>query len=236
MDLLESWFKRVKVIGVTMVLSVASNMVAAGMIDKEGLRAWEICALCHSADGVSRMAKFPKLAGQKAHYIEQQFIRFAQGSRQNGGGQMVAITTEVENGDISHIADYFSSLPADSLQVNVEAFDKAEKEWVTRGKQLFYHGKEGVTACAQCHTDKAASAPWIDRQHRDYLKKQLEDFASGERATSVEDVATVVRIKAYNSAAFSHAAVIMGDIAKRLSAADINALSFYLSVTSIVRD
>ena len=36
----------------------------AGMIDESSLKPWENCALCHSLDGVSHMAKFPKLAGQ----------------------------------------------------------------------------------------------------------------------------------------------------------------------------
>jgi hypothetical protein len=54
-------------------LILVSN-TSAGMIDKEGMDEWEVCAMCHSLDGVSRMPKFPKLAGQKSSYISNNLI------------------------------------------------------------------------------------------------------------------------------------------------------------------
>ena len=89
-------------------LGFSMQSVNAGMIDKEGMAPWEICGLCHGLDGNSRMAKFPKLAGQKASYIEAQFNAFRHQLRTNDGGQMQAITEEVEPEDIRIIAEYFS--------------------------------------------------------------------------------------------------------------------------------
>lgn len=39
-----------------------STAARAYMLDSDGMKPWESCALCHGLDGVSRMAKFPKLA------------------------------------------------------------------------------------------------------------------------------------------------------------------------------
>ncbi|MBU2531705.1 MAG: hypothetical protein KKB37_03115, partial [Alphaproteobacteria bacterium] len=71
----------------------------------------EMCGLCHSLDGVSATARFPKLAGQKAAYIEKQLRDFLAGKRSNDGGQMASIVTEITVSQIRDVAIYFSKLP-----------------------------------------------------------------------------------------------------------------------------
>ncbi|MDB4224864.1 cytochrome c, partial [Granulosicoccus sp.] len=80
---------------------------SSGLAEYE--KPWEICALCHSLDGDSRMAKFPKLAGQPELYIEKQLQDFLTGSRFNDGGQMSSIVTEVAEEDFQAIAIWFAS-------------------------------------------------------------------------------------------------------------------------------
>lgn len=163
----------------------------AGMIDKDGMADWEICAMCHGANGISAMAKFPVLAGQKARYIVQQFGRFSRAERSNDGGQMQGITTEVELSALPAIADYFAGLAPPEAPTLDTAFLAANADLLARGKQLFYEGSEGVLACASCHADKDSSAPWIDGQHREYVQKQLDDFAAGRRPSGDGNMAEI---------------------------------------------
>lgn len=160
-----------------LAVSVSISLpVQAGMIETEGLAPYEICGMCHNLDGISFMAKFPKLAGQKPDYLKAQFLHFNTESRSNDGGQMQAITTEVDMTKLDEIADYFANLPPPPANPDVD-----DLTLIPIGRQLYQQGKEGVAACTSCHSDVASSAPWLYGQHANYLQKQLEDFAAGDR-------------------------------------------------------
>src|SRR2546427_3313999 len=72
------------------LVAVGTTLARADVIITEGMQPWETCAECHSLDGVSAMARFPKLAGQRPDYVAKQVRDFRDGRRQNDGGQMVA--------------------------------------------------------------------------------------------------------------------------------------------------
>lgn len=192
-----------------------TGSVNAGMTDTTGMADWEICGMCHGADGISAMPKFPKLAGQKAEYLEREFQRFRRGERANDGGQMQAITTEVDASAVEGIASYFSELPPPDVGASAEESARANPEAFERGKRLFFEGEGRVTACADCHADKRSDAPWIDGQHRDYVRKQIEDFRAGRRPDSVG---------------------IMAEIAARLSERDVSAVALFVSATRLIRE
>ncbi len=182
--------------------------LAADMIDTGGVEPWEICGLCHGLDGNSATSRFPRIAGQKAAYIEKQVRAFRSGARSNDGGQMQDIVHEIEAADIGRIAAYFSQQRVASPQV-----PPAE---AAPGAALFAHGREGVPACAPCHGAGAAAPeglvpPHLTAQHRAYLAKQLADFAAGERDNDPGGV--------------------MRAVAAALTAAEIDALADYLSQT-----
>lgn len=187
----------------------------ADMLDTGDMAAWEACALCHSADGISPMSKFPKLASQKAAYIEKQVMDFRHNQRSNDGGQMQTIAAEVELPSLKESAQYFSSLPPPPV-VQRDAGDKEKARLYGTGKQLFEKGRKGLPACASCHADSESSAPWIDAQHPQYLQKQLQDFKHGERNND--------------------AAQQMRKIADVLRQDEIEALVFYLSATQLMRE
>ncbi|MDQ2078042.1 hypothetical protein [Marinimicrobium sp. ABcell2] len=154
-----------------------SSGALAGMIDKEGMEAWETCALCHNFDGISPMPKFPKLAAQKHDYLKKQFMDFHTQSRTNDGGQMVAITTEIKLSDVDDAVAYFARLPPPEPAPLAES----ERSLYEAGRRLFQEGVEGGKPCAECHARADSPAPWLFTQHRDYLVKQLRDFQSGDR-------------------------------------------------------
>lgn len=131
---------------------------------------FEVCALCHSLDGVSRMAKFPKLAGQPTPYIAKQLFDFTNGVRQNDGGQMMAIVTEISPDDIPIVARWFSM---QSAPLPMDVGD------VSAGKMAFE-----MLGCLACHDSARANdmTPHLTAQHAGYLQKQMLEFRDGIRA------------------------------------------------------
>lgn len=164
-------------------LGFSMQSVNAGMIDKEGMAPWEICGLCHGLDGNSRMAKFPKLAGQKASYIEAQFNAFRHQLRTNDGGQMQAITEEVEPEDIRIIAEYFSRQPAPQPTEDTAI----DSDLYRQGERLYTQGRESLPACNSCHDASRSDTPWLDAQHAEYIEKQLRDFRNADRHNDAEN-------------------------------------------------
>ena len=207
---------------ISLVSLLFVSAASAGMIDKEGMDEWEICAMCHSLDGISRMSKFPKLAGQKTDYISKQFLDFYHGRRTNDGGQMEAIATEVDLGELDKIANYFSQLPpppAAELETDAKSMMR-----FSVGENIFYQGQGNIPACASCH-DRAgyselnnvpleslvsdALVPRLFAQHEDYLVKQLEDFRTFDRSNDQSGS--------------------MHKVAKNLDGESIRAVAFYLA-------
>lgn len=208
-------------------LMMFSHADYAGMIDKEDMQPWEICGMCHNANGISYMPKFPKLAGQKADYLEQQIEAFREGQRQNDGGQMQAIVGEVIQEDVPKIAAYFSSLPEDAeVAIPLHKLDALQQQKLSQGHALFTKGRDAIQACANCHASKSTNAPWIDGQHNQYLEKQMQDFYSGER------LATCVLSESLPPGTEATETTGAED---RLTEAEIEALAFYLSNLKLER-
>lgn len=177
----------------------------ADMIDTSGLEPWESCALCHGLDGISRMPKFPRLAGQPVPYLVKQLEDFRAGRRQNDGGVMADNAGLLPPGDIPIIARYFSEQAEPSP---VPAGEDADLE---HGARLFLDGRaaDGLPACAGCHVEQAGSGifPRITAQHPAYIARQLRAFRSADRTNDPRQV--------------------MRNVAALLSDTDIDAVAAY---------
>lgn len=116
------------------------------------------------------MSKFPKLSGQPKGYIEKQLKDFIAGDRNNDGGQMVSIVTELAPKDIPIVAAWYAS------QVPPEPVDTDED--TSTGKVAFLELR-----CVDCHDTKQvdANSPRLSAQHADYLGKQMREFRDGFR-------------------------------------------------------
>lgn len=168
-------------------LSLCAGLVLANPVDANSIGAehdapYEICALCHSLDGVSRMAKFPKLAGQPVPYIEKQLHDFLEGKRTNDGGQMSVIVTEITPDDFPVVAAWFS---AQSAPLAEDLGD------VTDGMTAYQ-----VLGCGSCHDDANATevTPHLTAQHAGYLEKQMYDFRDGDRTNNAAMQAAMVNV------------------------------------------
>ena len=66
------------------------------------------CVACHGKKGISKMALYPNLAGQKAKYLVNQMKAFRDGKRKNP--MMKAPMKGLSDGDIANLAAYYSTL------------------------------------------------------------------------------------------------------------------------------
>lgn len=169
-----------------------------------------VCQGCHGEDGISVNPMCPNLAGQFPRYIEKQIHDFQAEKRVDPiMSGMAAMITEKQ--DAKDIAAYFYSRKR-------MTGTSSDKSLAAKGATLFHEGNPdtGLYACANCHgeTGKGKSEynnvfPVIGGQTKDYIIKQLKDLRSGDR--------------------HNDPAGMMGNIAKKLSDTEIDAVAEYVS-------
>jgi cytochrome c553 len=143
------------------------------------------CSACHGPHGVSVAPTFPNLAGQPAPYLEAQLKAFRDRSRADPHAQafMWGMAAQLTDTMISEIATFFASQPPAPGRT-------ADPTEVAAGKKIFEEGIEAqkVPPCKSCHGDKAQGNgpfPRLAGQHRSYLERQLEVFATNLRANPI---------------------------------------------------
>lgn len=167
-----------------------------------------LCQGCHGEDGMSAAPNFPRLAGQYAGYIRKQIVDFQKEHRKDDTMSGMAATV-TEKQDLEDIAAYFASQKSMHGEKAGEA---------NLGKNIYLNGNSvtGLYGCVNCHGEEGKGKspnnsvfPVIGGQHKDYLVKQLNDFRSGTRSNDP--------------------AGMMGDIAKKMTNDEIDAVADYLS-------
>lgn len=177
---------KLQAIGLTVVVvalttafgHAAAQSVAVDLIRRE-------CSTCHGASGISVSPTFPNLAGQQAPYLEAQLKAFRDRSRADPHAQafMWGMAAQLTDSTIADIAAYFAAQPP----AKGTPGDPAE---IAAGKKIFEEGiaAQQVPPCQSCHMKNAegnAVFPRLAGQHRGYLEKQLEVFATGLRANPI---------------------------------------------------
>jgi cytochrome c553 len=143
--------------------------------------------------------------GIGADYISDQLKNFKEGKRTNP--VMMPNAASLSADDMADLGAYFDSLTNTGLE--------ADPSYWQAGEKLYRGGDaaRGIPACMACHGptgrgNEPAKFPALRGQQSVYLAKQLNDYASGARATGPNG--------------------IMQTIAKRLSPDDIRNLASYL--------
>ncbi|ABV85429.1 c-type cytochrome [Shewanella pealeana] len=171
-----------------------------------------VCSACHGVDGNSMIDMYPKLAGQHVTYLEKQLHDF-RSAAQTGGKEgrmdpiMGGMSVTLSDQDIADISAFYASQENKDIEV---------KDIPELGAQLYTTGDSarGITACIACHGPEGkgtelAGFPAINSQHANYIKIQLNKFHDTNRNNDLNGM--------------------MQDVAKKLNAADIEALSKYIS-------
>jgi cytochrome c553 len=122
---------------------------------------------------------------------------------------MASIVTEVNPLDLDKIIDHFAALPR-PLPAQLVESDPDQADFQA-GKLLFEKGRSGVAACSSCHNAVHPTAPLLQAQHAGYIRKQLNDFKRGDRA--------------------SERSAMMNVIAQQLTEDEINTLAIYLQAS-----
>jgi cytochrome c553 len=194
------WFFAATISGVI----ISTSALPAGNAEAGATKA-TTCAACHGANGNSINPEWPSLAGLGADYIADQLKNFKDGKRANP--VMMPMAASLTADDMADIGAYFNSLTNIGLE--------ADPSFWQAGEKLYRGGDAGrqIPACLACHGptgrgNEPAKFPALRGQQSGYVVKQLNDYASGTRATGPNGV--------------------MQTIAKRLSTDDIRNLASYI--------
>ncbi len=143
----------------------------------------QVCAACHGDKGLSPAPDIPSHAGQSAYAIYKQLHDYRSGARVHP--QMTPVAKQLSEADLASIAAYYAA---------------ASKEYAALGTrdlvgepEIDRLAKEGdssraIPACLACHINGAGGpieTPVITGQSRQYMIKQMNDFASGARRNDV---------------------------------------------------
>lgn len=195
-------------------LGVGSQVLAAGDAEAGKSKA-AACAACHGADGNSAAPSFPKIAGQNERYLVKQLKDYQSGARQNA--MMSGMVAGKSDQDIEDLAAYFAS--------QTTSLGTTKKELLSLGEKIYRGGnpETGVAACTACHGPKGegvalAGFPSLSGQHTSYVVDQLKAF----RAAGRGDFEGAKRTNDGESK-------MMREVARRLTDAEIEAVSSYVS-------
>jgi len=164
------------------------------------------CTFCHGTSGQG-YSTAPRLAGQRAQYIEKQLGGFARHIRDNPysakfmWNAVANLTPETGR----NLAAYFAAQPP-------RPADDGRPDLVAAGKAIYENGvaESDIVACVACHGPNAEGIREIPRLgglSYLYLKRRLEQWSEGYHAAGKP----------------------MPQIARTLSADEIEALASYLS-------
>ena len=165
---------------VTMTIACMAPSLRAQETDTVKLGT-QVCATCHGPRGDSISPAFPKIAGQRAEYLETQLKAFRDRTRADPMAQayMWGMTSQLSDDTIKKLAVYYSGQkPAPGRA--------GDPKLVQRGKAIYDGGIPAakVQACTTCHgasAENAALFPRLEGQHAEYLVKQLVLFKSSMR-------------------------------------------------------
>ncbi|MDQ8732168.1 c-type cytochrome [Bradyrhizobium sp. LHD-71] len=165
---------------------------AARAIAHEGLIVGPFaCASCHGATGQgSPLGSVPRLAGQKAAYLEMALEDFATTARPSG--MMAPPAVNLDQQQRSDLARYYSSLKPEKADEPGEGSGELQR----RGAILVEQGdpSRGIPACQACHgkdglaRDNVPQYPALAGQHLDYLANQLRLFRANKRGGRLAEV------------------------------------------------
>jgi cytochrome c553 len=173
------------VVALSVTACSSASPETAGTDDPAAAGTLHICASCHGPTGRSNSSTFPQLAGQQKDYLVAQLQAFRDKTRADPHARtyMWGMAAKLSDPTIEAVAAYYSAQPP----VPGEPGTSPE---TAAGAKIFAEGVPAASTppCMGCHGDKAAGngpIPRLAGQHRAYLARQLEAFASNARANEI---------------------------------------------------
>jgi len=136
------------------------------------------CVWCHGSAAQGYMLA-PRLAGQRAAYIQKQIYGFATHQRDNPLSQqyMWYAAAALRRDTIRDLANYFASLPP-------RPANDGDRELAARGEAIYLEGipQANIVACQACHGPEAQGVrdiPRLGGLSYHYLKRRLTQWDQG---------------------------------------------------------
>lgn len=186
-------------------------LAAPALVEDSLAQRLQACTVCHGQQGQAAPDGYrPRIAGKPAGYLFHQLLNFRDGRRHYG--PMVRLVDTLSDAYLREIAAHYAALdlpyPAPKPSTEPAAV-------LQRGRQLVQQGDAArqLPACTACHgealTGMLPATPGLLGLPRDYLAGQLGAWISGQRR--------------------AHAPDCMADIARRLTVAEVGAVSAWLA-------
>lgn len=171
----------------------------------------QACTVCHGEQGQAAPDGYrPRIAGKPAGYLFHQLLNFRDGRRHYG--PMVRLVDPLSDAYLREIAAHYAGL---DLPYPAPAPATEPAAVLQRGRQLVQQGDTArqLPACTACHgealTGMQPATPGLLGLPRDYLTAQLGAWIHGQRR--------------------AHAPDCMAEVAKRLTVAEVGAVSAWLA-------
>ena len=195
----------------TVFLATATPARAAQPLEDTLVNRVQACTACHGAEGKAAPdGYYPRIAGKPAGYLYNQLMHFRDGNRTYR--PMTHLLEPLSPTYLQDMATHFASL---SLPYPPPAPISASPALLARGKELAQQGDKALQlpACTACHgtalTGVQPNTPGLLGLPRDYLNAQLGAWQTGARRAATPDC--------------------MAHVARRLSPADVSAVSAWLA-------
>ena len=162
--------------------SVALSQLTDGTEISEPRIVRDNCARCHGVNGQNTGdGAFPRLAGQRAEYMDRALRAYADGRRYSGIMGPIAASLSVE--DRGAVVQHYASIGGTAASPSVT-------DSSLRGQRIAMNGVDVtmIPACVECHgpttSSKNPAYPRLAGQRADYLREQLHLMKRRQRGGS----------------------------------------------------
>lgn len=176
-----------------LALMLISSPVLAQDVDK-GKEINGTCAACHGDNGQGgKKGEYPRIAGQRAAYIEDQLKSFRARKRINIPMYPYTQERELPDEDIRDVAAYLSGIKLSTKMPTFTGEEDALTRLLAVEKVMIIPRSEGdienggavyQKQCAACHAKTGMGRgkfPMLVGQYTNYLRKQIDAYLKGER-------------------------------------------------------
>lgn len=185
--------------GLFAALALTGGAVAVDL--EKGKEINGTCAACHGEFGAGgKKGEYPRIAGQRVNYIENQLKSFRARIRVNIPMYPYTQERELSDADIKDIAAYLTAIELPTEMPTFVGNEDALTRLLMVEKVMIIPRAEGdieaggaiyQKQCASCHgkTGKGRGMfPMIAGQYTSYLNRQVELYRKGDRAHDEETV------------------------------------------------
>ena len=179
---------------------------AAVAVDREkGKEINGTCAACHGDQGAGgKKGEYPRIAGQRVAYIENQLKNFRSRTRVNIPMYPYTQERELSDVDIKDIAAYLAGIELSNRMPTFKGTEDALTRLLMVDRVMIIPRAEGnlehgealyQKQCAACHgkTGKGRGMfPMLVGQYTNYLKRQVDLYLKGDRPHDEEGTVGVL--------------------------------------------